>query len=136
MKNNVPYQLSVQQCMELFLSSEQGLNPEQIQKSRQEYGKNILPSGPSKKRWMTVLSQLKDPLMIILAISAGLSRYLGDTRTAIVLALIIIFNITIGFIQEYKADRIMQSLKGLVHPFVNVLRNGENKQIAVEELVP
>lgn len=131
-----PYQLNIVQCFEIFSSSEKGLDASQVQKAHEEYGDNILPSGPRKRRWMTIINQLKDPLMIILAASAGLSWYLDDTSTAIVLAMIILFNVIIWFIQEYKADRIMQSLKGLVHPFVNVLRAWEGKQIAVEQLVP
>ncbi len=136
MEEKSPYQLSVTKCLELFLSTKKWINTEQIKKSRKEYGENKLPNGAQKKWWMTILRQIKDPLMIILAVSAFISAYLGDTNTALVLAVIILFNVVIWFIQEYKADRIMQSLKGLVHPFVNVIREGVEKQIAVENLVP
>jgi Ca2+-transporting ATPase len=75
-------------------------------------------------------------MIIILIVSALLSRYLGEWRSALILGIIVIFNAGIGFFQEYKADRIMQSLASLVSPYARVLRDGERKEVAVESLVP
>lgn len=75
-------------------------------------------------------------MIIILIVSAVLSRFLGEWRSAIVLVLIVIFNAIIGFIQEYKADRIMKSLASLVHPHAMVRIDGERSQQQVTSLVP
>ncbi len=80
--------------------------------------------------------QFKDRMIILLIVSAGLSFYLGEMRSGIVLSVIVLFNAIIGFVQEYRAEKVMESLKSLVHPSTKALRNSEIVEIPVQELVP
>jgi len=49
---------------------------------------------------------------------------------------VIIANTTIGFFQEYRAEKTMESLRQLASPTANVIRKGHQKYISAVELVP
>ena len=74
-------------------------------------------------------------MIVLLLASATLSFYLGDTRTGIVLLAIVFFNTTIGFLQEYKAERLIESLEKLVVAKARVVRAGKETEIDSAELV-
>lgn len=52
------------------------------------------------------------------------------------LAVIVLFNAAIGFVQEYKAEKVMESLTSLIHPSAKVMRDGIVREIAVQDIVP
>ena len=61
--------------------------------------------------------------------AGGLALMLGSIRDTIILYSIVLINAVIGFIQEYKAENIIQSLQSFLTPQAKVLRNGERKEI-------
>lgn len=52
-----------------------------------------------------------------------------------VIAAVIILNIVIGFVQDYRAEKTMQSLNSLSAPIATVLRNGNTEKVKAETLV-
>lgn len=56
-------------------------------------------------------------------VSDGISIYLKEYRGATILTIIILINAIIGYIQEAKAEKIMESLKKMIHPNAKVKRN-------------
>lgn len=67
-----------------------------------------------------------------MALSFGVQDWVeGGVITAV-----IILNVTIGFVQEYRAEQQMDSLRALSSPTANVLRNGNVDAIASAEVVP
>jgi Ca2+-transporting ATPase len=75
-------------------------------------------------------------MIVLLCASGVISFYLGDQRTGIVLFALVLFNTVIGFSQEYKAERIMESLVRLVVPEAKVVRSGKLESIRSTEIVP
>lgn len=65
-----------------------------------------------------------------------ISIYLKDYRGATILTIIILINAIIGYIQEAKAEKIMESLKKMIHPNAKVKRNGVMIEELAEELMP
>lgn len=63
-------------------------------------------------------------MIVLLLASSAISLYLQDIRTAVVLFAIVVINAVIGFTQEYKAERIMESLEKLIVPEAKVYRGG------------
>ena len=82
------------------------------------------------------LRQFKDLLVLILLISACLSLYLHDVRTASIMAAIALINAGVGFFQEYKAESLLKSLEQLVVAKAKVLRAGKLEEIDSSQLVP
>lgn len=107
-----------------------------VAKSRlQQYGANQLETSKPVPLPIRYLRQYKDLMIVLLVISGVISILLGDNRTAIVLFALVLFNTLIGFTQEYKAERIMESLVRLVVPEAKVMRDGKLEIIASTEIV-
>lgn len=130
------YKLSSQELLSDFQTSFDGLTKNEVNTREKIYGKNILVG--IKKKWFffKFWSQFKDVFIILLIVSDVISLYLQDFRGATILTFIILINAIIWYIQEAKAERIMDSLKKMLHPNTKVKRNGKMIEILVEELVP
>lgn len=74
-------------------------------------------------------------MIILLLASSLISLYLGDNRTSIVLFVLVIFNTTLGFFQEFNAERIMESLERLMVANTKVKRDNKLAEISSTELV-
>jgi len=114
--------LSLEQVLEQLQTSRKGLEKEHIRKALQQYGPNSITTEKKGSRIKKALKQFKDYMIILLLVTAGISFYLQEERSAIILLIIVAFNAMIGFLQEYKAEKIMDSLKKLVHPYATVIR--------------
>lgn len=64
----------------------------------------------------------------------GLSFGVGDFIEGGVLAAVIVLNVSIGFFQEYGAEKKMDALRSLSAPSATVLRDG--KTSVIPKLVP
>lgn len=98
-------------------------------------GPNQLATTKTTSLPVRYLRQFKDLMIVLLLISGCISFLLGDSRTGIVLFALVLFNTLIGFTQEYKAERIMESLVRLVVPEAKVMRSGKLELIASPEIV-
>jgi Ca2+-transporting ATPase len=75
-------------------------------------------------------------LIVILLIATALSAFLGHAIESIAIAVIVLFAIVLGFIQEYRAERAIEALKQMAAPFATVLRDGGEVRIPARDLVP
>lgn len=130
------YRQTVDEVLADLDSSSAGLATRQIEKRREKYGANILTAKNTESVLRKYLRQFQDLMIILLVVSAALAWLLGDPRTAIVLIFLVFFNTIIGFLQEYRAEKTMQSLEKLVRPTAEVFRNNKLMQIESADLVP
>jgi cation-transporting ATPase E len=72
---------------------------------------------------------------LILAAFGAVTLLFGDARDALFLG-VIVANATIGVAQEVRAKRALDRLALLVAPRASVVRNGQTREVAVEEVVP
>lgn len=112
-----------------------GLSDDDVLKQMKLTSKNKLVNETSRNWGKILLSQFNNLLVILLVVACLLSFQLGAFRDGIVLAIIVLVNALIGFYQDWKAENILQSLKGLIIEKCNVIRNGKQKEIPVEDLV-
>ncbi|MDR9499394.1 MAG: cation-transporting P-type ATPase [Hydrogenovibrio sp.] len=116
--------------------SENGLSPDQVEARQGEYGPNSLHQARQTSALMLFLSQLKNPLLVILAVGAVLSFMTGHHIDAIAISVIIVINAMISFVQEYKAQKSIDALKNMAAPKCLAMRDGEWQKIPASELVP
>ena len=83
-----------------------------------------------------LLEQFRNVLVLILLVAVGLSAVLGHVTEAIVIAVIVLFAVLLGFVQEYRAERAMEALRELAAPTATVLRDGDECDLPARELVP
>lgn len=117
-------------------SSEKGLTEAEVQKRFSKYGKNVLRKLKTKNKFMIFLGQFNSLLVYILILAAIVSGVIGHIIDAGVIAVIVILNAIIGFIQEYKAEAIIDKLKKSLNYKVMVSRGGVHKEIDSRLLVP
>lgn len=130
------YQISTKEALEKLKSNLSGIDDDESKKRLLDYGPNTLSNLKKSPIIFKFFAQFKDLMIILLIACAGISLYLGDIRTAGILVAIVIINAMIGFIQEFKADKVMDSLKSLMVPEAKVYRNGQLETIMASHLVP
>lgn len=131
-----PYRLDASAVMHNLSTSQKGITATQATARLAQYGANQLATVDQESVLVKFLRQFKDLMIILLMVSAAIALYLGDERTALILIVLVILNASIGFFQEHKAERIMQSLERLVIPEGKVIRSGKLVSIRSAEIVP
>jgi len=128
------YRIETSETLKRLKTDKDGLSNEQVVERQRQYGSNALTIARKESKFITYLRQFKDLMIVLLLASSAVSAYLGDGRTAIVLLILVFFNTTIGFLQEFKAERLMESLERLVVAKATVIRGGEKISIASPEV--
>ena len=121
---------------ELDVNPITGLSQKETELKREKFGLNQLETKKPKTLIAMFFAQLNDILIYILIAAAVISALLGETSDAIIIAIVIIINATVGIIQESKAEKALDALKKLSTPKAVVKRDGELKEIPSEEVVP
>ena len=75
-------------------------------------------------------------LVLILLVATALSGVIGHTLEAVVIAVIVLFAVLLGFVQEYRAERALEALREMAAPLAHALRDGVETQLPARELVP
>ncbi|MCI0397944.1 MAG: cation-translocating P-type ATPase [Chloroflexi bacterium] len=113
-----------------------GLTSTEAARRLLEYGPNELQETQRASPWRLLLEQFKNILVLILLIAVGLSAFLGHGVEAIAIAVIVLFAVGLGFVQEYRAERAIEALRQMAAPTATVLRDGEEVEIPARDLVP
>ncbi len=113
-----------------------GLLASEVAKRQKIYGLNTLPAKKPPSPLWVFLEQFKDFMVLVLLGATLISGLLGEYEDAITIILIVIVNAILGFVQEMRAEKALESLKKLTAQMVDVLRDGARARINAAELVP
>ncbi len=113
-----------------------GLTQERVLEFKQKFGDNSLTLKQDATGWEILLSQFKSPLVYILIFVALISLALGEFTDAILATVVLILNASMGFYQEFKAERTLEALRKFVKPKTIVIREGKRIEVEVKEIVP
>jgi Ca2+-transporting ATPase len=113
-----------------------GLAPEEVENRLRRYGPNELTQEEKASAWDIFFAQFKNILIIILIVATILSALVGEYVDAGIIFVIIVFCAVLGFVQEYRAERALEALKGMLAPTITVLRGGQEQEVPSRELVP
>ncbi len=113
-----------------------GLTTDVAQHRLASHGPNRLAEKPPRPAWRKFLDQFRSLLILILLGAAVLAGAIGDLKDAIVIAVVVLLNATLGFFQEHRAEAALAALKNMLAPTARVRRDGEVRQIDAAELVP
>lgn len=138
------WEKSKDEVLKTFSSDEEnGLNREQVNDLKAKYGLNKLKEKKKKTTAQRFLEQFKDVMILILIVAAVISFVIacveGELKEffePILIVLIVIVNAVMGVAQESKAEKALDALKNLSAPHARVIREGKEKIIDAEELVP
>ncbi len=130
------YQSSVKEIFEHLKTSELGLTEEEVRQRIEKYGPNKLAEEEKISKLKILLHQFTSPLIYILLIAGVVTVFLREYIDSGVIFAVVILNAVIGFVQEYKAEESVRALKKMVVPRARVIRDGKEKEVNSEELVP
>ncbi|MGM0603252.1 MAG: cation-translocating P-type ATPase [Bacillota bacterium] len=130
------YSKKVKELFDELNTSKDGLTESEAKKRLEKYGENELKAGKQKSLTALFFLQFKDVLVILLLVASAMSFMIQSYRDGTVMIAIAVLNAVIGFFQEYKAEKIMDSLNKLVQSPSKVIRDGKIREISQKELVP
>jgi magnesium-transporting ATPase (P-type) len=117
-------------------SSAVGLSEAEVAERQRDFGLNQLPTPAPPTLFVIVLHQLKSPLIYILLVAGVVSILIGDSKDAIFIFAVVALNAALGAYQEWRAERSAAALQHLLQVQAHVRRNGSERRIPAEELVP
>lgn len=113
-----------------------GLSSEDARQRLDIFGYNEIPHKQPTSIWIVILNQFLNPLMAILILAMIASLLLYSLKDFVVILIATLANVIVGFIQEYKAERAVFTLKAYESQFCNVRRDGKIFTINSKILVP
>lgn len=113
-----------------------GLSTSQVKSLQEKYGLNALPVKEGPSRLYLLWSQVKNPLTYILVLVGAISLIMTEYVNALLVLLVTLLNVTIGFFQEYSAQKTLVALRTYLKPLATVIRNGKKEEIDAKNLVP
>ena len=117
-----------------YKTSLKGLTNSEVIKRQKKYGLNKIEEKKPTPLIVLFLSQFIDVLIMLLLIAAVAAYAIGDVIDAGVIILAVILNVVMGFIQEYRSQKAVESLKNLVVKTAVVRRENTVCEINSEEL--
>jgi Ca2+-transporting ATPase len=126
----------------LQTNTQVGLTPQEAQRRLLADGPNALTSEPAQAHWRRALAQFQDPLVYLLlaAIGIALAAWWMEGRVgwpidAVVIAVVVVLNGVLGFMQQAKADRAVAALQRMTAASSAVMRGGLAVRVPTAELV-
>ncbi|MFD7915992.1 cation-translocating P-type ATPase [Streptomyces sp. NPDC059752] len=113
-----------------------GLTDLEAERRLAEHGRNEIPPAPATPWYARVLAQLRDPLIMVLLGAVVLTIAIGDHADAVVIAVVIVVNTTVGVVQEIRADHAVAALSAMSAPNARVLRDGAPCEVPAAVVVP
>ena len=114
-----------------------GLSATEVAARRSTFGPNRLTEAAREPRWRAFLRQYRDPMQIVLLVAGVISLFLpGQFWTGVLLIVLTLFNAFMSLNQEGKAESSVAALQSMMVVTARVLRDGEVKQVPMEDLVP
>ena len=114
----------------------EGLNAAEVLKRRTQYGSNALEMHKGPSTFMRFLMQFHHVLIYFLIFSAAITLFLDHLVDTAVIVAVVLANALIGFIQEGKAEKAMESIREMLTPHANVIRDGQRLNVLSYEVVP
>ncbi|MDI6815865.1 MAG: cation-translocating P-type ATPase [Actinomycetota bacterium] len=130
------HQATAEASFDILDTGPSGLTEEEALRRRVEFGPNEIETKKARSPVVLFMDQFKDFMIIVLIAAALVSGFVGEAVDTIAIIVILILNATIGFVQEYRAERAIEALKVMAAPSTTVLRNGKARTITTSELVP
>jgi hypothetical protein len=79
--------------------------------------------------------QLRSPLLVLLAVTALASAFVGQASDAVIIGTILVASVGLGFANEYKAEKAAEALHSSIRHRCLVLRDGHARTTDVTDLI-
>src|SRR5215813_6433433 len=115
---------------------EKGLDAGEASRRLEKYGPNRLPEGKKRGPFMRLLSQFNNILVYVLLGAGFIKLMLNLWVDASIIFGVVVLNAMLGFVQEGKAEKALDSIRDMLSAEARTMRGGEVRMISAEDLVP
>jgi len=113
-----------------------GLSDTLVAEAQKQHGPNIFSIETPVSPLRIFLRQFHNPLVLVLVLAILLTLVLQEWFDALIIALAVLVNTGLGFMQEHKAERAIADLRSYIVERTRVVRDGREQEIDSKELVP
>ncbi len=113
-----------------------GLSTVEAGSRSKQYGLNEIAREKRQSALMRLLSNVKNPLVILLAALGVISFLTGDLRATLVIFVMVLLGVVLRFFQEMRADDAAEKLKAMVSTTATVVREDKEEEVPLKLLVP
>ena len=128
--------VDAEHVLRTLATSASGLTPEQARQGLARHGHNRLPEPAAPPVWRRFAAQFQNLLMLVLLVAVCITALLGHWLDAGVIMAVVLLNVSIGVLQEGKAEKALQAIRHMLAPHARVLRGGQQWEVDAAELVP
>ncbi len=136
MEKHAWHTLTTDENLASLEASPGGLSGAEAAKRLQENGPNEIQAAKRVSAFEILLAQFKNVLILILLGATAISLFLEHGTESIIIAVIVLFAVLLGFIQEYRAERAIEALRQMAAPTATLLRDGVELKIPARDVVP
>jgi len=101
-----------------------------------QFGPNLFRDHAEQALILQFLSRFKNPLVILLLVASAISAFTGETANFLIIATMVLFSVSLDFVQEHRAGQAAASLRHSVSLRASLIRDGKPVQVPVAEVVP
>ena len=101
-----------------------------------KYGMNEIAREKRQSNLMRLLSNVRNPLVLLLTALGVLSFLTGDRRATVVIFVMVVLGVVLRFVQETRADGAAEKLRAMVSNKATLVRDGKEAEVPLKMLVP
>jgi magnesium-transporting ATPase (P-type) len=120
----------------LTTSIDKGLDGSEASSRLQKYGPNRLPEGKIRGPLVRFASQFNNVLVYVLLGAGFIKLMLSLWVDAAIIFGVVVLNALLGFVQEGRAEKALDSIRNMLSAESRTLRDGQTRMISAEQLVP
>ena len=113
-----------------------GLSGDEARARLARFGPNLFRDHRQQPLWLQFLARFKNPLIILLLVASAISASTGELTNFIIITVMVLFSVTLDFVQEHRAGKAAEGLRQSVSVRTRVIRDGKSMEVQVTEVVP
>jgi len=123
-------------CEQLDVDPGRGLTAAAVRVRRERHGPNRFAEAPRRSTWRILGEQFTSVVIVVLVVAGGVALAFQHWAEGIAISAVLVINAGLGFVTEWRAVRSMEALRALGRDTVRVRRDGEDRQLPADDLVP
>lgn len=120
----------------LLATDAAGLSSSEASLRLSTFGPNLFHDHQELPLWRQFIARFKNPLILLLLAASAISALTGEMTNFLIISVMVLFSVTLDFVQEHRAGKAAASLRQSVSVRTKVVRDGRQIEVAVTEVVP
>ncbi|MCU1457893.1 MAG: calcium-translocating P-type ATPase, PMCA-type [Actinomycetia bacterium] len=113
-----------------------GLSASEVRARTSRWGANHLEEPTKRPKWLIFFDQFRNVLVATLVVGAVVAGAVGDVKDSVAIAVVLVFNALLGYVQEQKAEKSLTALREMLTLTVRLRRDGRVTEVPSQSLVP